>query len=44
MISSRLGHDRSRFRGPVLQVTDRVTSGKVVVSRERTDWNIPSAP
>jgi hypothetical protein len=30
--------------GPVIRVTGRVTFGKVVVSRERTDWNIPSAP
>ncbi|GGL59439.1 DUF1707 SHOCT-like domain-containing protein [Planomonospora parontospora] len=28
----------------VVRVTGRVAFGKVVVSRERTDWNIPSAP
>ncbi|GAA3157447.1 DUF1707 domain-containing protein [Planomonospora alba] len=30
--------------GPVIRVTGKATFGKVIVSRDRTDWNIPSAP
>ncbi|MFC4060325.1 DUF1707 domain-containing protein [Planomonospora corallina] len=30
--------------GPVIRVTGKVAFGKVVVSRDRTDWNIPGVP
>ncbi|MBG0826503.1 DUF1707 and DUF2154 domain-containing protein [Planomonospora sp. ID67723] len=30
--------------GPVIRVTGKTTFGKVVVSREKTDWNLPGAP
>lgn len=30
--------------GPVIRVVGRVTFGKVIVSRERSDWNLPGTP
>ncbi|MFJ2034235.1 DUF1707 domain-containing protein [Streptosporangium sp. NPDC087985] len=30
--------------GPVIRVVGRVTFGKVIVARERSDWNLPDRP
>ncbi|WP_433246714.1 DUF1707 SHOCT-like domain-containing protein [Streptosporangium sp. CA-135522] len=30
--------------GPVIRVAGRVTFGKVIVARERSDWNLPDKP
>jgi hypothetical protein len=30
--------------GPVIRVVGRATFGKIIVSRERTDWNLPDKP
>ncbi|WP_326826188.1 DUF1707 domain-containing protein [Streptosporangium sp. NBC_01639] len=39
-ISGGLGDES----GPVIRVIGRVTFGKVVVARERSDWNLPDKP
>ncbi|MBB4917584.1 DUF1707 SHOCT-like domain-containing protein [Streptosporangium saharense] len=30
--------------GPVIRVTGKATFGKIIVSRARTDWNLPNRP
>ncbi|MDP9848456.1 hypothetical protein J2853_007667 [Streptosporangium lutulentum] len=30
--------------GPVIKVVGRATFGKIIVARERTDWNLPDKP
>lgn len=30
--------------GPVIRVTGQATFGKIIVSRERSDWNLPDRP
>lgn len=30
--------------GPVIRVVGRATFGKIIISRERTDWNLPDWP
>ncbi|GAA3410457.1 hypothetical protein [Streptosporangium vulgare] len=30
--------------GPVIRVVGRATFGKIIVSRERSDWNLPGTP
>ncbi|MFF4412275.1 DUF1707 domain-containing protein [Streptosporangium sp. NPDC001559] len=39
-ISGGVGSDN----GPVIRVTGKATFGKIIVSRERSDWNLPDRP